>query len=172
MDATGAVRREIRAMDANLAPFNARSMIDQIEQLMYLVRMGVWIYGFIGVFGLILAAVGLAGVTAYSVTQRTREIGIRIALGAQSNDVLRLVMKEGVLLVTVGTAIGLAGAWAVARLLSAILEVVAKVTSASAFDPVLIVGAPLLLASLALVACYLPARKSMQIDAAVALRQE
>jgi predicted permease len=172
VDAAGAVRREIRAMDANLAPFNARSMADQIEQIMYLVRMGVWIYGFIGVFGLILASVGLAGVTAYSVTQRAHEIGIRIALGAQSNDVLRLVMKEGVVLVAVGTGIGLAGAWAVARLLSSILEVVAKVTSASTFDPVLIVGAPLLLASLALVACYLPARKSMQIDAAVALRQD
>ena len=172
VDAISAVRREITAMDANLAPFNARSMVDQIEQLMYLVRMGIGIYGFIGVFGLILASVGLAGVTAYSVTQRTREIGIRIALGAQSNDVLRLVMKEGVVLVAVGTAIGLGGAWAVARLLSSMLEVVAKVTSASTFDPVLIVGAPLLLASLALAACYLPARKSMQIDAAVALREE
>jgi ABC-type antimicrobial peptide transport system permease subunit len=77
---------------------------------MFPVRVALWTYGCIGIFGLILASVGLAGVTAYSVTQRRREIGIRIALGAQSADVLGLVMKEGAVLITAGTLIGLAAA--------------------------------------------------------------
>jgi putative ABC transport system permease protein len=123
----------------------------------------------IGAFGLILASVGLAGVTAYAVSQRGREIGIRVALGAQKSDVLSLVMKEGVVLVTVGTVVGLAAAWAGIRVLSGLFFTVASVESS---DPLLLAGAPLLLAVLALVACYLPARKSMRIDPAVALRQE
>jgi ABC-type antimicrobial peptide transport system permease subunit len=147
-------------------------MPDQIEDLMFLVRMGLWIYGFLGAFGLILASVGLAGVTAYSVARRGREIGIRIALGATSRDVLGLVMREGAALVALGTVIGLAGAWAAAKVVSAMVSVVASATSASASDPLLLVGAPLSLAALALVACYLPARKSMSIHPATALRQE
>jgi predicted lysophospholipase L1 biosynthesis ABC-type transport system permease subunit len=93
VDVTGAVRREISAMDANLTPFDTRRMPEQIERLMSLVRLAMKIYGSIVVFGLILASVGLAGVTAYSVTRRGHEIGIRIALGAGRGDVLRLVMK-------------------------------------------------------------------------------
>jgi predicted permease len=171
-DVTGAVRREIAAMDANLTPFDARSMPEQIDRLMVLLRLAMKIYGAIGLFGLILAAVGLAGVTAYSVTQRGREIGIRIALGAGRGDVLRLAMNEGLVLVAVGTVLGLAGAWGAARLLSTLIEAVASATSAGTYDPVLLVGAPLMLAGLALVACYLPARKSTRIDPVVALRQE
>ena len=139
---------------------------------MFLVRMGLWIYGFLGVFGLILASVGLAGVTAYSVARRGREIGIRVALGAGRHDVLGLVMREGAALVMVGTVIGMAGAWAAAKVLSAMVSVVASATSASMTDPLLLVGAPVLLATLALLACYLPARKSMSIDPSRALRQE
>jgi len=171
-DVTGAVRSEISAMDANLTPFDARSMEDQIGQFMYFVRLAMKIYGTIGLFGLILASVGLAGVTAYSVTQRSREIGIRIALGAARGDVLRLVMSEGIALVAVGTALGLAGACAAARLLSGLISAVATATSATTSDPVLLIGAPLLLAALALAACYLPARRSTRIDPVVALRQE
>jgi putative ABC transport system permease protein len=110
--------------------------------------------------------------TAYSVAQRAREIGIRIALGAQKGNVLGLVMKEGMRLVTAGTAIGMAGAWTGSRLLSAMNSSVGKVTSTSATDPTVLFGAPLLLAFLALLACYVPARRSMSIDPVVALRQE
>jgi predicted permease len=168
-DAIGAVEREISATDANVTPFNARSMAEQIEQYMSSLRSAAWTWNLIGAFGLILAAVGLAGVTAYAVAQRGHEIGIRMALGAQKSDVLGLVMKEGVVLVTAGTLIGMALTWAGLRLMSGFFFTVASV---KAFDPALLVGAPLLLATLALAACYVPARKSMRIDPVVALRQE
>jgi predicted permease len=172
VDVMAAVRREIFALDPNITPFRQRSMAEQIEQFMAPLRSSSWTYGLIGIFGLVLSAVGLAGMTAYSVAQRGREIGIRIALGAQKGNVLGLVMKEGLRLVVTGTAIGMAGAWTGSRLLSAMNSSVGKVTSTSATDPVVLFGAPLLLALLALVACYLPARKSMRIDPVVALRQE
>jgi putative ABC transport system permease protein len=149
-----------------------RSAPAQIEEFMAPLRMSSWTYGFIGIFGLVLSSVGLAGMTAYSVAQRGREIGIRMALGAQSGNVLSLVMKEGMLLVTVGTALGLAGAWTGSRLLAAMNSSVGKVTSTSTSDATVLLGAPLLLAFLALLACYVPARKSMRIDPVVALRQE
>jgi putative ABC transport system permease protein len=117
-DALKAVRREISAMDANITPFNPRSMTEQIDQFMSPLRAAAWTYGLIGVFGLVLAAVGLAGVIAYSVAQRAREIGIRMALGAKRIDVLGLVMKEGVVLVTIGTMIGLGTAWSGMRMLA------------------------------------------------------
>lgn len=102
-------------------------MPEQIDRLMFVGRLGVWVHGFNGMFGLILASVGLAGMTAYSVAQRGREIGIRIALGGQSADVLRLVMKEGADLIAIGTIIGLGGARAGVRLLSAFMSPVARV---------------------------------------------
>ena len=167
VDVISAVRREIAAMDSALTPFNARSMSEQIAQFMSALRAASWTYGLIGLFGLILASVGLAGVTAYAVTQRRHEIGIRMALGAQKTDVLGLVMKEGATLVTAGTIVGLAFAWAGIRVMAGIFFSVASVQGS---DPMLLVGAPLLLAGVALVACYVPARKSMRIDPAVALR--
>jgi len=171
-DAIGAVRREISAMDANITPFNIRSMTEQIAQFMEPLSLASWTYAVVGIFGLVLSAVGLAGMTAYSVAQRGREIGIRMALGARQGNVLALVMKEGMMLVTVGTAIGLAGAWIGSRLLAAMNSSVGRVTSTSTSDSTVLLGAPLLLACLALLACYVPARKSMRIDPVVALRQE
>jgi predicted permease len=172
VDALGAVRREIAAMDANLTPFNARSMTEQIDQLMFPVKVALYTYGCIGVFGLILASVGLAGVTAYSVAQRRREIGIRVALGAQRGDVLGLVMKEGAVLIAIGTVLGLACAWAAIRLMSAAMASIAQTAGTSTSDPWLLVGAPALLAALAMAACYVPARKSMDVDPVIALRQD
>src|SRR5207245_4153229 len=127
----------ISAIDANITPFNAFGMPEQIARQMFVFRFGVWIQGFQGLFGLILASVGLAGVTAYSVAQRGREIGIRMALGAQRSDVLGLVMKEGAALVGAGVAIGLAGGWAGHRLLSSFLSQIAKTTGTSVSDPLL-----------------------------------
>src|ERR1041385_9347200 len=166
------VQREFLALDANVRPFNARSMNDQITDFMSPLRPAAWTYGLIGIFGLVLASVGLAGMTAYSVVQRTHEIGIRVALGARKADVLRLLMKEGTLLITAGTAIGFACAWAGSRMLSAMNSAVGQVTATSASDPIVLFGSPILLASLALFACYLPARRSMQINPVETLRQD
>ncbi|HEV2446101.1 MAG TPA: FtsX-like permease family protein [Candidatus Sulfopaludibacter sp.] len=145
-------------------------MIEHIAQFMSALKGASWTYGLLGAFGMILAAVGLAGVTAHSVAKRGHEIGIRMALGAQKGDVLALVMKDGAALVAAGTAIGMALAWAGIRALSASFFSVAASVKRS--DPTLLIGAPLLLAALALVACYLPARRSTRIDPAVTLRME
>jgi predicted permease len=169
VDAIGAVRREINTIDPDITPYNARSMIEHISQYMSTLKGASWTYGLIGFFGLVLAAVGVAGVTAYSVAKRGHEIGIRMALGAQKRNVLALVMKEGAALAIAGTVGGLACAWAGIRALAGLFFAVASVRSS---EPVLLIGAPLLLAGLALLACYLPARKSMKIDPVVALRQD
>jgi ABC-type antimicrobial peptide transport system permease subunit len=172
VDALGAVRREIAAMDPSVVPFDLRSMDEHIDRFMAPLRMSSWTYGLIGIFGLVLSAVGLAGMTAYSVAQRGREIGIRMALGARRVDVLGLVMREALRLVVVGAAIGMAGAWTGSRLLAAMSSSVGHVTTTSNTDPVVVVGAPAMLSLLALAACYLPARRSMSVDPVVALRQE
>jgi hypothetical protein len=169
VDAIGAVSREISAIDPGIAPYNARSMTEHISQYMSTLKGASWTYGLIGLFGLVLAAVGVAGVTAYSVAKRAHEIGIRMALGAQKHNVLALVMKEGAVLVIAGTVAGLGLAWAGMRALSGLFFTVASVRGS---EPVLLVGAPLLLAALALLACYVPARKSTRIDPVIALREE
>ena len=137
-----------------------------------MLRVASWTYAMIGLFGYVLAGVGLAGVTAYAVQQRRREIGIRMALGARAGNVLGLVMKEGAVLVGIGVVIGLAGAWAGSRGLAAMNGSVGKVTPTSTEDPIVILGSTVLLIVLALLACYLPARKSTSIDPVIALRQE
>jgi predicted permease len=171
-DAIGAVRREIAAMDSRITPFHARSLQRQIDAILSAVGGALWTYGCIGIFGLVLAAVGLAGVTAYSVAQRRREIGIRMALGARQIEVLGLVLKESAALVAVGSLAGFAAARAGMRLLGAFMTDVARISGMSLSNPVLFVGAPLLLAALAMACCLLPARRSMRIDPAVVLRQE
>jgi predicted permease len=171
-DIAGAVRREVRAMDANLTPFNARSMAEQVGQFTILFRVIYWIYGALGAFGLVLASVGLAGVTAYSVTRRRREIGIRVALGASHANVLGLVMREGITLVFVGTVIGYGLALAGARVLGATAFVAAKSLEESISELAVLVGAPVLLAALAMAACYVPARRALRVNPVQALRQE
>jgi predicted permease len=111
VDAIGAVRREIASLDSSITAFQARNMSEHIAQFMSALKGASWTYGCLGLFGLVLAAVGVAGVSAYSVARRGHEIGIRVALGAQRRDVLTLVMREGTLLVAVGTAAGMVLAW-------------------------------------------------------------
>ena len=166
------LRREISALDANALPFDARSMNEHIADFIAPLRSAAWTYAIIGIFGLVLASVGLAGMTAYSVAQRRREIGIRLALGARKRDVVRTVMKQGILLIGVGTTIGFGCAWAGSRMLSAMNSSVGQVTARNASDPIVLFGAPLLLGSVALFACYLPARKSSRVEPLSALHEE
>ncbi len=133
-DAINEIRHEIAAIDPNLSVFNVRTMNEYLEQSDAIMRWTSVVYGGFGLFGLILASVGLAGVTAYSVARRRKEIGIRMALGARPGQVLRLVMKEGATLVVVGSVVGFLGAWAIARVLSAISpEMAGDVVGEAAF---------------------------------------
>jgi hypothetical protein len=118
------------------------------------------------------AAIGLAGVTAYAVVRRKKEIGIRMALGAHARQVLQLVLREGAVLVAVGSILGLFGAWGASRALAGTLDELARAFDLSAGNLTLLIGAPLLLAGIALAACYIPARRSARIDPLIALREE
>jgi ABC-type antimicrobial peptide transport system permease subunit len=171
-DALSGIRREIASIDPNLAIFHVQTLDGYLELSRSHTRFAVSTYGGIGVFGLVLAAIGLAGVTAYAVTQRRKEIGIRMALGARKGQVLVLVLREGMALVSVGTALGFLGAIAMAKLLSALINIFAESFKVGTNDPRLLVGAPLLLAALAMLACYVPARRAAKIDPLKALRQE
>jgi putative ABC transport system permease protein len=170
-DALSGIRREIAFLDPNLTIFNVRTLSDFLELSRSSERFSVNTYGGIGVFGLVLAAIGLAGVTAYAVAQRRKEIGIRMALGARKGQVLLLVLREGVALVSVGTVLGFLGAFALAKMLQALTNVFVDALKVGTDDPRLLVGAPLLLAGLALLACYLPARRAAKIDPLKALRE-
>ena len=171
-DAMAAVRSEVTSFDPHLTVFNARTMQEQIGQMNSLIQLSSFFYGGIGLFGLILASIGLAGVTAYAVARRHKEIGIRMALGARHGQVLRLVMQEGAALVAAGTVLGFAGALLISRALASMTAELARAFGAGTGDPLLLIGAPLLLGGLALLACYLPARRVTHIDPLAALRQE
>jgi macrolide transport system ATP-binding/permease protein len=171
-DALAGIRREIAFMDPNLAVFNVQTLAEYLDLSRAVFRLSVDMDGGIGLFGLVLSAIGLAGVTAYAVARRRKEIGIRMALGASKAQVLALVLREGAALVTVGTVLGFLGAMALVKMLSALTSVFSDALNVSTSDPRLIVGAPLLLAALAMLACYIPARRSMKIDPVKALRQE
>ena len=171
-DALNAIRNEVALMDPNLNLFNVQTMATYLDRSRAGLRFSVQTYGGIGVFGLVLAAIGLAGVTAYSVAQRRKEIAIRTALGASRGQVLRLVLREGTALVVVGSVLGFAGAVGIATVVSALANMFVESLQIGTRDPLLLIGAPMLLAAVAMLACYVPARRATKIDPIKALRQE
>ena len=162
----GAVRAQVQQIDKNLAFTNAQTVQQILGQGLWAARMGAALLGLFGALALILASIGIYGVLAYSVAQRTSEIGLRMALGAQPRQVLGLVLKQGMLLATIGAAVGIVVALPVARMAGNLLYGV------STTDPLTYVGITLLLMAVALLACYLPARRATRIDPLIALRVE
>jgi putative ABC transport system permease protein len=161
-----AVTDAARSIDGNVTVYDVKTMEQRLSDSLARRRFAMFALGLFAVVAMVLAAVGIYGVMSYSVTQRTREIGIRMALGAPSRDVLKLVVGHGMLLAAIGVCIGLASAFAATRLMTSLLFGV------SATDPATFVIPGFVLASVALLACYIPARRAARVDPMVALRNE
>ncbi|MBS1791402.1 MAG: ABC transporter permease [Acidobacteria bacterium] len=161
-----AVRKELVALDASLPLNDITTMSEQIGKTLSATRLASTLIGIFGLVALLLACLGLYGVMAWMVSRRTREIGIRMALGAQSANVLALIIRQGMLLVVIGAAIGLGVAFAATRLIES------QLFGVSATDPLIFVGVAMLLVAVALLACWIPARRAAKVDPMIALRYE
>jgi predicted permease len=163
---TSAIKKEIQEVDPDLPIYNVRTMDDRVQESLARRRFSMVMLGLFAFLALALATIGIYGVMAYLVSQGTRELGIRLALGATPGDISRLVVRQGMTLAITGVALGLAGAFALTRLLRSLLFGV------QASDPLTFVAIAGLLAVIALVASYIPARRAAQIDPMVSLRWE
>jgi putative ABC transport system permease protein len=163
---TAAVREAIHAVDPDQPVSNVMTMNENLAGVLVTERFSAILMSALAASGLLLAALGLYGVMAYSVSQRAAEIGVRVALGAQRIHVLQLILGHGAKLTLLGVAIGVAAAWALTRLLAGLLFEV------NATDPVTFLSISLLLVSTALIACFLPARRALSVDPVIALRAE
>jgi putative ABC transport system permease protein len=162
------VRREIRAFDAVLPVLALKTMQQHLEGSadLWIMRTGATLFSIFGGVALLLATVGLYGIRSYTVARRTREIGIRMALGASASDTLRLVVREGAALTAIGGAAGLVLSFLVGKVLASMLYHV------SGADPVVFLLVPAILSAVSLVACYVPAKRAARVDPMVALRYE
>jgi putative ABC transport system permease protein len=175
---TAAIRAAVREVDKDLPLFEIKTQTEQMDQSLAQERFFPKLTGFFGLLALLLASIGLYGVMSYAVEQRTREIGIRMALGATRENVLRRVIGQGMLLAAVGIVIGAAAAFALTRLITSNATYnLTRFISGFLYgvrptDPLTFVAVALTLASVALLACYLPARRATKVDPMVALRCE
>jgi putative ABC transport system permease protein len=161
-----AVRDVVHSLDPAMAVYNETTMEQHLRDALFLPRLAGTLFGVFGFVGLLLAGVGLYGVMSYSVAQRTREIGIRMALGAQIGDVQRLIVRQGMLLAVIATLVGLAAALAVAKLFNSFLYGVRP------HDTLTFTAVPLFLIGVTLLACWLPSRRAARVDPLAALRHE
>ena len=161
-----AVRREVQTLDPNQPVFNVSTMEKTLDQSLGTQRLSMALLAVLASLALILAAVGIYGVMSYTVTQRTHEIGIRMAIGAQRRDVFRLVIGRGMVLVLIGVALGLIASFSLTRLMKTMIFGVAPT------DPATFISIAVLLTAVALVACYVPGRRATKVDPLVALRYE
>ena len=159
-------RNAVRTLDADVPVYQVQMLPDVVDQSVAGPRFHVWLFGVFGAVALVLAAAGVYGVLSFSVAQRNREIGIRMAIGARQQSVVRMVMERGLALVLVGSALGLVGAALATRVLRSLLYAVSPTDVATLVSVVFVLGAT------ALAACYIPARRASRIDPMVALRDE
>jgi putative ABC transport system permease protein len=159
------IRREVQAIDQDQPVYTVRTVAQMLNQQQWPYRVFGTLFGVFALIALILAAVGLYAVMAYSVTQRTQEIGVRMALGAAGSQVSWLILRRGIVQLVIGLSIGLAGAWFASRALRPLLFQVAP------NDPTTLAGISLLLTIVALAACLIPARRATRLDPLVALRR-
>lgn len=163
---TPAIRAAVRSVDPGQPIYNVETMDQVVSESLSNRRLYLWLLGTFAGIALVLAAAGVSGVTSYLVTQRTRELGIRMAIGAEAALLVRLVLRQGAKTAAFGTLLGLGGAFGLTRLLSSLLYGV------SATDSVVFGGVAALLAAVWFVACYIPARRATRIDPTIALRSE
>ena len=165
-DLVRAIQAQVAGIDKNVPVYQVKTMDSMVSDAASLRRFDLSLLGAFSLLALVLAALGVYAVMAYSVTQRTREIGIRIALGASAQDVQRLILAQGARFGLLGSVIGVVGAFALRKVM------VTVVYGISANDPVILSLVPVVMVGVVLIACYLPARRAMQIDPIVALRSE
>ena len=163
---TGVLGSEVAALDPNLPLSSIRTMDKHLGISLLPARLTGAALGVFGILGLLLASVGMYGLMAYSVSQRTREIGIRMAVGATAQDVIRLVMRQGLTLVLIGTVIGLCGAYAASRLLAGVLY------GDNSLDLMTFTLVPVVLIGVAALATFAPARRAATVDPAITLRTD
>jgi putative ABC transport system permease protein len=163
---TTTLRSEVAALDPDMPLADVRTMDDHLGIALLPARLTGWVLGIFGVLGLVLASIGIYGVMAYSVAQRTREIGIRMAIGAAGSAVVSLLMRQGMALIVAGTAIGLASAAGIAQIIRG------QLYAGSGLDPLTFIVVPIVLVAVAMGAIWIPARRAAGLDPVRALRQE
>jgi putative ABC transport system permease protein len=160
------VREQVQSVDPTLPVFGAQTLSETVSESLSERRFSMEIVALFALTALLLAGLGIYGVISYIVSERTHEIGIRLALGAQRRNILRMVLRQGLGLAIAGAAVGLACALIVSHLMAGLLYGVRPT------DPVTFAGVALLLIGVALLACYIPARRAIRVDPLVALRHE
>jgi predicted permease len=167
-----AIRQAVREVDGNLPLNNIKTQAEQAEETLRMERLFAKLLSLFGLLAQQLASIGLYGVMAYSVSQRTNEIGIRMALGANRRDVLMMVLRQGMALTIIGVLLGLAGSYVLIKYLESKMNLTNMLYGVNPGDPMIYVVIAVLLTIVALVACFIPARRATNVDPMVALRVE